>query len=135
MHITLEKLQNKSEEQKAFIAVVVAVVVTATLFLGWGYNFAHSNNVSNLASSASGVAQVVENANIAENMSDIVNKFKEIGFLDDASQGKKEDTVADTQPEGSVSRRHINVFATPFATPNEPQQIQNYGENAGDVLY
>ena len=137
MQTTIQKLQKKSEAEKVAIALFSAITITAVLFIGWGYNFAHSGKVSNLASGAAGVATVVEDSRIQESFNDALAEFKKLNIFNDATE-QSETSNTEKDIKESVSRKHINVFATQEAFENGNQATplqQNYGENGGDVLY
>ncbi|MCD5384626.1 MAG: hypothetical protein LRZ97_01780 [Candidatus Pacebacteria bacterium] len=129
MQHIIDKLQKKSDAQKAFYALTISVLVTALLFSVWGYNFAHSGNINNIASGAASVVQKVDEANINENFNKALEQFKQLN-------NQVIDTVQspnDAQVDSGAGARHMNVFENPANT----QQIteEEYGENPADVLY
>jgi len=120
MNTALTNLQSKSDQEKAVLATLTAVAITVLLFLGWGYNFAHSGKINNLASSAVGVASAVEEARLSETFTKAVDQLRAIGGTEET------DTVTEPEAqntEDSVGAKHINVFR------------QEFGENPADVLY
>ncbi len=129
MTTLLTNLQQKSDQEKAVLATVAAVLITSLLFVTWGYNFAHSGKINNLASSAVGVAGAVESANLGENFSNALEQLKALGGIAD-EQIVGEVESAETQD--SVGAKHINVFANPDAFSDT---VPSYGENVGDILY
>jgi len=129
MNTTLTNLQSKTDQEKAVLATLTAISITVLLFLGWGYNFAHSGKIGNLASSAAGAASAVEGAKLDETFNTAIEQFKAIGNAVDIS--KEVGSVIETkEAEDSVGAKHINVFNT-----TGTDQVQQYGENVGDVLY
>jgi hypothetical protein len=132
----IKKLQNKSDGEKTAIAMASSVLVTGMLFTVWGYNFAHSGKINNLASSAAGVAGAVEEAKLSENFNNVITQFKALGVVDDSVE--KDDALPDTlntleqggagQAAAAAGAKHLNVFKT-----NATEQ--QYGDYPADVLY
>ncbi len=123
MQKIIEKLRNKKQEQRAFMAMTMAVVVTMFIFSLWSYNFAHSGNIKNLASSAVGVSEVVNDINIKENVDGVVSQFKDLkGTIDDVNNLEKiKAGLKDSGSKSSVGGKYVNVFVN--------------GESKNDVLY
>jgi len=120
MSTLLVSLQSKSDQEKAVLATLAAVAITGILFITWGYNFAHSGKINNLASSAVGAASAVEEARLGETFTKAVEQLKAIGGAADTITAQ-EPEVQNT--EDSVGAKHINVFE------------QEFGENPADILY
>jgi len=112
MNDIITNLQNKSDQEKSVVAIVVAVFVTVTLFGAWGYNFANSGNISNLASSATGVASAVESLSIGESFDKALEQIKSASSMVPVSQKESE---SQAEQKNSVGNRYINVFANPDA--------------------
>ena len=115
MNITLTNLQSKSDQEKTALAIVASVAITVLLFIGWGYNFAHSGKISNLASSAAGVAGMVDEAKLGETFNTALEQLKDIGTIADTKIESKQNIKAKTNTEvsteqNSVGAKHINVF-------------------------
>lgn len=129
MTTLLTNLKQKSDKEKAVLATVVAVLITGLLFVTWGYNFAHTGKINNLASSAVGMADAVESANLVENFSNAFEQLKALGGMAD---GQIVEEVEGTDIQDSVGVKHINVFTNPDAFSDT---APSYGENRADVLY
>ncbi len=123
----IEGLQQKTEQEKIVLATAAAISVTVILFGIWGYNFAHSGKLNNLASSATGVASVVEQANLRENFDSALEQLQSLDFGDI--------TNTQEQQQESVGTKHMNVFANPDTPTDSTTNTKQYGENSGDVLY
>lgn len=131
MSTLLSNLQQKSDAQKVVLAMVSAVFVSALLFVTWGYNFAHSGKINNLASSAVGVTEVVESANLSENFSSVISQLKTLSGVTDEQIVEEVDS---TDTQDSVGAQHINVFANPDTfSDTEPRATPAYGEGTGDI--
>ncbi len=119
MSTLLVNLQSKSDKEKAVLAMFAAITITVLLFVAWGYNFAHSGKINNLASSAVGAANAVEEAKLGETFTNAIEQLKVIGGATDtitAPESEMQNT------EDSVGAKHINVFE------------QEFGEYPADVL-
>jgi len=132
--MTLTKLQQKSDAEKTVIAFTIAISVTTLLFLGWGYNFAHSGKIRNLANSVSSVADVVGQAKRDSKITTTITQFSDITSLTATQNTHDADTVSDTErihnnATDSVGAQYVNVFQEPESG------LQHYGDNPGDVLY
>ena len=135
MHITLEKLQNKSEAQKTMIAFGAAGVVTLFLFVVWGYNFAYSGKVNNLANSIISVSSVVENIKTKEGITTTLSQMKNMQQAlqkQITQQGETPPAQGEGNLKNSISKTYMNVFASPETQLNSEQR---YGENSADILY
>ncbi len=132
MHAILKNLQHKTDAQKSALAVFCAIFVTVFLFIVWGYNFAHSGKLNNIANSAVGVASAIESANVSESISATLNQLERItGPV--LSNGVAENM---NENQDSVGIRHMNVFVNASDATVKPEEVkQRYGENAGDILY
>ena len=127
----IERLQSKSDTQKAFYAMASAAVVVALLFGMWGYNFAHSGKISNIASGAAGVVQTVEDSNISENFKGAMAQLQQISDLA-VGRDVTPEGVSTSTSEQSAGAKHKNVFVDPASTV---ELEQDYGANTADVLY
>ncbi len=125
-------LKQKTEQEKVVLAVITAVIVTVFLFVTWGYNFAHSGKINNLASSAASVADTVDDMQIKENFNSALKQFDQIKNVGNTSGTVGTDGTDKINTGSGVGSQYINVFANPDgATGSSPE----YGENKADVLY
>ncbi|GEM_PF-4395929 len=134
MYKFIESLQYKSDAQKAFYAVSMALIVTALLFGTWGYNLAHSGNITNMASGVAGVAQSAGEFELSKNFSNTLEQLRQISDsnITDAEQVPAVSVDGKSSETSSVGSRQVNVFATP---DNMPESTEQYGDNAADELY
>jgi len=128
---TINKLQQKTEQEKVVFAAMAAIAVVVILFGIWGYNFAHSGKINILANSASGVASAVERSNIGESFGNALEQLKSLD-VGDVTSGQA--AGMDAQQD-SVGTKHMNVFANPDTATGGTTSTEQYGKNSADVLY
>ncbi len=118
--IKLNKLQNKSEAQKAFYASTISIIIIGLLFIIWGYNFVNSNKVVNIAGSANDVVNIVDSIKFNDNFN---------RALDEMSQLLNKPAPIKESVDKGVSTKYTDIFN------NDDTVVPNYGDNPADVLY
>jgi len=118
--IRVNTLQDKSDTQKSLYATTIAVAVSALLFVVWGYNFINGGVVSNIASGAGSVVQVVESVRFNTGFNDALSSISKIIRSESADPA-----AVEVRPSNlGASVKYNDVFTT-----------DGSGENLTDVLY
>ncbi len=120
--INFNKLQNKSEAQKAFYASTISIIIIGLLFVIWGYNFVNGNKVVNIAGSANDVVDIVDSIKFNDNFNKALSEMSQL-FDESKSTLNKENI------DKGVSSKYTDTFN------NNDIVVPNYGDNPADVLY